>query len=592
MSTLPPPPGTSPEPSSSIGTVPPPPGAGTAAPAGGSGRGGVPRGLKIGFGALGLLLIAGAAFGGWYAYDKLSGGGPQPADVLPSSTVAYARLDLDPSASQKIALLDLIDRVPEVKEGLGLEDVDSQADLREVAFTQWFGLDEACGVDYDTDVKPWIGERAGLALVGGFEVTADEDETALSIARNAVLVVQVTDEGKAREGLTKLAADCGILEELSNELGEDVEEPGIVFRDGYALVTIDQDSADKIDAAADEGTLAGGNDKFAADMDTLGEDGVASVWYDQGALVLKAEEAIDELGDDAPADLEEFLDSYSVLDTTAFTIRASDDSLEAAGVSTLTRDIDVPDAESLAGLPEDTMIGLSLVGGGRLADNLYETILPLGDLFFGFNAIDNCFPTDEDPEQDFSSEDCGSGPTFEDALEDFEDATDLTLPEDLETLLGDELNVYLGSTGIEDLQDADDLEEAIEIAQAGIEISSQGDVVDVLEKLIDFAGIDLEVTPTDDGAIVATNPDAADTLESDDGLSGTEAFQSVINEHDRPLGGAYVEISALLDGLKSLGMPADQVDDLAFLKAFGLTAWLEDDDVVAYSAKLSFTPQD
>ena len=636
MSTLPPPPG-APGPDTNAGAAggPPPPTGGGTTDTGGSARR-MPLGLKIGFGVLTLALIAGAAVG-VVAYTKLSGGGPQPADVLPASTVAYARLDLDPSASQKVALLDLIGRVPEVKEGLGLEDVDSQADLREVAFTDWFGLEDTCGVDYEDDVKPWIGERVGLGLVGGFEITDDEDETTLSIAENSVLVLQVTDEDAAREGITKLVTECGVLEDIAGDLGEDLDEPGIAFRDGYALVTISPESAEAIDAASDEGTLAGDNDKFSGDMDTLGEDGVASVWYDQGALFEKAEEALDELGDDAPADVEEFLSAYEVLDTAAVTVRATDDSLEAAGVTTLTRDLDSPDEDGIAGLPEDTLIGASLVGGSQYADNIWSSVLPLGELFFGFQAFEYCFPEDEpdvepetveppepeleplepevspapeptapdgstvpdpiDPEpavpeeeDDLEFDEC-TPPTFDDALEDFEDETGLTLPEDLGTLLGDELNLYVGSSGLDDLDRVGDVDELLDTVQAGIEITSDGDVVGVLESLIDYIGVDLDVTETNDGAIVATNDDAAEALESDDGLSGTEAFGTVIEEQDRPLGGLFVDITGVVDALKSAGAPSEVTDDLTFLRAFGLSVWLEDDNTVSFSAKLSFNPE-
>ena len=570
----------------------------------------MPLALKIGFGVLTLALIAGAAVG-VVAFTKLSGGGPQPADVLPATTVAYARLDLDPSASQKIALLDLIDRVPELKQELGLEDVDSQADLREVAFTDWFGLEDSCGVDYEDDVKPWIGERVGLGLVGGFDITDDEDETALSIAENAVLVLQVTDEDKAREGITQLVTECGVLEEVAGDLGTDLDEPGIAFRDGYALVTISPDSAEAIDAAADEGTLSGDNDAFADDMDALGEDGVASVWYDQGALFEKAQEAIEQLGDDAPADVDELLAAYEILDTAALTVRASDDSLEAAGVTTLTRDLDAPDQDGVAGLPADTLIGASLIGGDQLADSVWSALLPLGELYFGFQAFDYCFGPDEpeaiepelvepdpsepttpdDPELEPLVEECAP-PTFDDALEDFEDETGLSLPEDLATLLGDELNLYVGSEGIDDLDRARTFDDLLDTVRAGIEITSDGDVVGVLESLVTYIGLDLDVTETGDGAIVATNGEAADALESDDGLAGTEALGTVIEEQDRPLGGLFVDITGVVDALKAVGAPNDVTDDIAFLRAFGLSVWLEDDDVIGFSATLSFNPEE
>ncbi len=266
-------------------------------------------------------------------------------------------------------------------------------------------------------------------------------------------------------------------------------------------------------------------------------------------------------------------------------------------------------------------MGLSLVGGGRLADDIYQGLLPLGELFFGFGNFDYCIPEPEpiepavpsdpnaplepsdpnaplepDSEGDDGTlpefEDCAAPPSFEDSLEDFQDETGLTLPDDLATLLGDELNVYVGSQGIEDVADADSFDEVLENAQAGIEFTSDGDVVDVLETLLDYSGIDLEVTATDGGAIIGTNDDAVETLEDDHGLGGTEAFGSVAEEHDRPLAGVFVDIAGVVDALKAFGMPAKEADDLAFLKAFAATAWLEDDNVIGFSAKLSFTPED
>ncbi len=60
------------------------------------------------------VLLGGAA---WALVAVLGGGGPQPAEALPASTAAYFRIDLDPSAGQKIAALRLADRFP------ALEDV-------------------------------------------------------------------------------------------------------------------------------------------------------------------------------------------------------------------------------------------------------------------------------------------------------------------------------------------------------------------------------------------------------------------------------------------------------------------------------------
>ena len=68
--------------------------------------------------ALAVLLVAGA--GGAFAYSRLAGGGDQPATVLPSTAVAYARIDLDPSAGQKVNAIRFLMKFPSVKEQMGL----------------------------------------------------------------------------------------------------------------------------------------------------------------------------------------------------------------------------------------------------------------------------------------------------------------------------------------------------------------------------------------------------------------------------------------------------------------------------------------
>src|SRR4051794_27668385 len=42
----------------------------------------------------------------------LSGGGPQPEDVFPGNAFAFAKIDLDPAAGQKIALARLLHKFP------------------------------------------------------------------------------------------------------------------------------------------------------------------------------------------------------------------------------------------------------------------------------------------------------------------------------------------------------------------------------------------------------------------------------------------------------------------------------------------------
>ena len=50
-----------------------------------------------------VLALVAASVAGLMAYRKLSGGGTQPEAVVPARAAAYAEVDLDPPAAQKIA---------------------------------------------------------------------------------------------------------------------------------------------------------------------------------------------------------------------------------------------------------------------------------------------------------------------------------------------------------------------------------------------------------------------------------------------------------------------------------------------------------
>ena len=58
-------------------------------------------------GLAGVLVVA-AAGAGFAVGSVVGGGGTQPEDVLPDTVVAYADIDLDPAAEQKINVIRLL----------------------------------------------------------------------------------------------------------------------------------------------------------------------------------------------------------------------------------------------------------------------------------------------------------------------------------------------------------------------------------------------------------------------------------------------------------------------------------------------------
>ncbi|MGH3333638.1 MAG: DUF3352 domain-containing protein, partial [Nocardioidaceae bacterium] len=127
------------------------------------------RGKRFLIGGLVAGLVGGVAFGGIAVGMFLSGGGTQPEDVLPADTIAFARIDLDPSAGQKLNAVRLLDKFP----SLDAKGDDLKATLLEDMFD-----DNPFGMKYDTDIAPWIGDRAAVAVL---PAPGTEDEVTAAV---------------------------------------------------------------------------------------------------------------------------------------------------------------------------------------------------------------------------------------------------------------------------------------------------------------------------------------------------------------------------------------------------------------------------
>ena len=208
------------------------------------------RTLALVGGLVAIVVGTATVGGGWMAYSKLNGGGPQPESVLPSDTVAFAKFDLNPSAGQKVAAVRFALRFPDAK-----GKVTEQSDLRKVAFDQVKEEGNLKDVDYAADVEPWLGERFGVGILPG---ASSKDKPI------AVAVLAVTDEEKAKASLPQLTAKsktaCGV-------------------HDGFAICSEDKTVVSLLTETDQPSTLAD-SPGFAADMEALGEDGVAAAWVD------------------------------------------------------------------------------------------------------------------------------------------------------------------------------------------------------------------------------------------------------------------------------------------------------------------------
>jgi hypothetical protein len=461
--------------------------------------------------------------GGTWVTSQLSGGGQQPADVLPSDTLAFTRVDLDPSASQKVDLIKLLQRVPEFEETTGIST--DKEDLRRTLITSV--LDEVdCDVTYDEDIQPWIGDRAAFAAVPG------EDEPA------PVALVQVTDASAAESALATIT-DC---------FGGEDARGAFAFSGDYVVIAESQATADSVVSDGENEALSD-NEGYAEDMNRLGDAGIASFWADVPALAEVAERSGDEpmgMGFGGAAD-----SALGSVESWYGALRAGSDSIELALFSSGDQLLSNT-ASPIAELPESTLTAVSVSGLGEKVPQLWDRL----------------------------REAAGSDPsTFDADVEQFERDTGLRMPDDLATLLGDDLTLALDSEGVDAL--ALDGNESLPDVNAGVRFSGDAaaitDVVDRVQALLTQSGLTVELASeeVDGGVVVATNFEYAAAM-TDGGLSDSDRFESAVGAVDDVAGVFYLDIEsleAIVRGYARGGNGATAIADyLEPMKALGVNA--------------------
>lgn len=467
-------------------------------------------------------VVAALALGGAgaFAFQRLSGGGSQPAEVLPGDAYAYLRLDIDPSAGQKIAAVRFLGKLPQVKDTL--DSGDPRKKLWDLA-----SKDSSNGClskfSYDKDIAPWLGDRVGMAVRPGG--TAKQP--------NLAVAIQVKDDGAAQDTLTRLFA-C-------DTSGTPAE---VRMKDGYAIVT-PRGTGDATLAAVDKGSLAA-NPTFTQDMAALGEQGVMSGWLDMGAGAkeiqkLGGPQALGTLGD--MGSMGSMTAATGAKGRFAMALRFSADYVELAGK---VRGADGAaaakgDGSELASLPANTMAALNISG----ADTMLK----------------NGWPTLEKQLQTLGTSGTGS-PDF---VGEIQQQLGMKLPDDLEVLLG--RSFTLAAPG--QTQDA-------EMPTIGAKVvSSDAKRADELvSRLLEVAGAPsgaISHKVAGDKLFVATTPGYADDLQSGGKLGDTDAFKLAVGDVGSSNAALFVDLDKV-DQLAQGQVHGEAKSFLESLRAFGLNA--------------------
>jgi hypothetical protein len=210
----------------------------------------------------GVVALLGVGAGAWAAMGFFQQG-EQPAEALPSTTVGYLSVDLDPAGGQKIDAFRTLNKFPAFKDEVGVDSVD---ELRHELGDSFVGGFDCKGLDYDRDIDPWLGDRMAVAAV----VIDDEPQV--------VGVIQVKDEDAARNGIAQL-----------NACDDSDENPGFSVRDGWAVLAKSQKVVDQVVDATADATLAD-DASYQKWTDAVGDAGVVNAYASPDAGRVLADE--------------------------------------------------------------------------------------------------------------------------------------------------------------------------------------------------------------------------------------------------------------------------------------------------------------
>ena len=206
------------------------------------------------------------------------GSGSDPASVVPDSSFLYAEATIDPSGSQEDAMRSILGDLP----GSGAPQARLEGLIRKAIKS-----DPSARVDWDKDIKPWLGDKVAGFVTGNAAAFASGDIP-------GAIVVTTTDADAARAALEKGKAPTSTHRTyrdveyiLETEKGNKTAE-GVV--DGFLVAGSDAGMKAAIDAAKGGNTLTD-SDKFKNAVKDVPDERVGFAYADLGGLIQLASQA-------------------------------------------------------------------------------------------------------------------------------------------------------------------------------------------------------------------------------------------------------------------------------------------------------------
>ncbi len=469
------------------------------------------KGPLVAGAAVVTIAVVGAA--AWGVTQFLSDS-TTPTQAIPASAIGYIGVDIDPGKGQQLEAYQTMKKFPALEEELGL---DSEGDLRQSLFDL---IKEESGCDdlsFADDIEPWLGNSVAFAALPG-------EAEPMPFA-----VVEVTDQGAAEDGVATLES-CG----SDGEEGEDGGDPAAYdFSGDFMVFAETQEDVDRVLSETEDGSLAD-DETFQARVEDAGGTGFVTGYAAPEAATAfldTVSQETDSLGGSAPSEEEKKLleEAFDDFEGAAMSLRFADEGVElkvsAAGL--VQEDLSAALSEGDTGITELPATTIAAYG------------IPVGDdAVAQFLEFAEKFDTDGQLEQGISE---------------FESVSGLSVPEDVQTLLGDGFSI-----AVDDSVDFGGLTSGATTPDripAGIRIKGDpAEIRGVLEQALDAAGAPPGAVTIEEGEgalAVGLNPDYVGELAGTGDLGSDAAFDSVLSELGADQGAFFVSfegdwLSALL----------------------------------------------
>ncbi len=463
---------------------------------------------KILIGAVAGVALAGT---GAAAYGTLGGGGAQPEDVIPATALAYVDVDLDPSAEQKLDALRFVRKFPKAPDEVKRDDVD----FGEVLVKQAQKEGQLTNLNYETDIKPWLGKRFAVAVV------PEGNEFVPLVA------LATTDADKAKAAVAKLDATKSYC-----NVGAD-----------YVVCGGKQATVDGAVKSAKDASLAKAKN-FASDMDGVGNPGIATMWLDTEAAVRAgiAKAKVSASASALSAQLDDL--AAKAKGRVAAALRFDGTALELAARSFDTAKVEGKNGDTgVSELPAGTLAAFGLANGGETVSKSWAEATKQG------------------------------GSEFTQMTEQLQSQFGIRLPEDLSALLGSKFAVAFG--GMDEASGMPQVALVSNGDHARIQTLTSTLGNQLSSATSSSASSPLRVSGDSGRTIVALDDTYAAQVASGSGLGSSPAFSAAVPDAGKAQFVAFADIAGMIAKFGST-MDAETKANVAPLSAVGMSASTEE----------------